>query len=62
MPEQLCHDQIDSYNERGYLVLPGQIPDDWLLKLRAEIARFEEEARTLTVSNDRLDLEDTHTP
>ena len=62
MPEQLTQTQIDSYNAEGYLVLPGQIPEDWLQKLRAEIARFEEEARSLSASNDRLDLEDSHTP
>jgi len=62
MPEQLTQAQIDSYNTQGYLVLPGQIPDAWLHKIRAEIARFEEEARILTASNDRLDLEDTHSP
>ena len=30
--------------------------------LRAEIVRFEDEARGMTASNDRLDLEDSHTP
>ena len=62
MPEQLTQTQIDSYNAEGYLVLPGQVPESWLQKLRAEIARFEEEAKSLTASNDRLDLEDSHTP
>ena len=62
MPEQLTQSQIDQYNAQGYLVLERQIPDDWLAKIRAEIARFEEEAKSLTASNDRLDLEDTHTP
>ena len=47
MPEQLTQAQIDSYNETGYLVLPGQIPDAWLAKIHAEIARFEEEAKAL---------------
>ena len=62
MPEILTDDQIAHYEETGYLVLENQIPDTWLTRIRDEIARFEDEARTLTASNDRLDLEDTHTP
>ena len=62
MPETLTQDQIDSYNEHGCIVLENQIPPDWIAKLRAEIARFEDEARDMTASNDRLDLEDSHTP
>lgn len=62
MPEQLSPQQIAEYDKGGYLLLENQIPDDWLTKLRAEIARFELEAAPLTQSNDRLDLEDSHTP
>jgi ectoine hydroxylase-related dioxygenase (phytanoyl-CoA dioxygenase family) len=62
MPEVLSPDQIASYDENGYLVLENQIPTGWIEKIRDEIARFEDEAATMTVSNDRLDLEDTHTP
>lgn len=62
MPEVLSPDQISSYEETGYLVLENQIPLDWIEKIRAEIARFEDEAADMTASNDRLDLEDTHTP
>lgn len=62
MPEQLSQDQIDTYNEEGCIVVENQIPADWLAKIHAEIARFEDEARRLTQSNDRLDLEDSHTP
>lgn len=61
MTEILSQAQIDAYNADGCLVLENQIPMDWIARVRAEIERFEEEARTLTVSNDRLDLEDTHT-
>ena len=60
--EILTDDQIASYNENGYLVLERHLPDTWLDRIRAEIARFEEEARGMTASNDRLDLEDSHTP
>ena len=62
MPEVLSADQIASYEENGYLVLENQIPDAWMQKIRAEIARFEDEAATMNASNERLDLEDSHTP
>ena len=62
MPEALTTDQIAHYSEQGYLVLENRIPADWLARIRSEIARFEEEARGMTASNDRLDLEDSHTP
>ncbi|EBA03144.1 phytanoyl-CoA dioxygenase family protein [Rhodobacterales bacterium HTCC2150] len=60
--EVLNDEQVDFYGENGYLVLEKQIPDDWTAKIRSEIARFEDEARGMTASNDRLDLEDTHKP
>ncbi len=62
MTEVLTADQIAHYGEHGCLVLERHLPDDIIANIRAEIARFEEEARTMTASNDRLDLEDTHTP
>lgn len=62
MTEVLTNDQIAHYEEHGYLVLERHLPKNILSDIRAEIARFEDEARSLTVSNDRLDLEDTHTP
>lgn len=62
MLEVLTDAQVKSYREHGYLVLERYLPDEVLFDLRAEIARFEDEARTMTASNDRLDLEDSHTP
>ncbi|MEM9271140.1 MAG: phytanoyl-CoA dioxygenase family protein [Pseudomonadota bacterium] len=62
MPETLSHDQISFYQEQGYLVLEGQVPLDIIHEIRAEIARFEQEAQGMTQSNDRLDLEDSHRP
>jgi ectoine hydroxylase-related dioxygenase (phytanoyl-CoA dioxygenase family) len=62
MAEALTEEQIGDYRTEGYLVVPGRIPDRILQALRSEIARFEGEARGMTVSNDRLDLEDSHTP
>ncbi|MEO0669098.1 MAG: phytanoyl-CoA dioxygenase family protein [Pseudomonadota bacterium] len=60
--ECLTPDQKSAYEANGYLLVENRIPDDWLTKIRAEIARFEAEAATMTDSNDRLDLEDSHTP
>ena len=62
MPEVLTDAQIVSYRENGCLVVEKHLPGDVIDGLRAEIARFENEARGMTTSNDRLDLEDTHTP
>lgn len=61
MPEVLSKSQIDSYKERGYLVLESHLPENIIENIRTEIARFEEEARGITLSNDRLELEDGHT-
>ena len=61
MAETLSTEQIAHYAEHGYLVLENRIPPEWLAKIYAEIERFEEEAATMTASNDRLDLEDSHT-
>lgn len=61
MNEVLNEAQIASYQKNGHLVLESHLPDAIIDSLRAEIARFEDEARGMTASNDRLDLEDTHT-
>jgi hypothetical protein len=62
MVEVLTDTQIKSYHQNGYLVLERHIPDDILKSIHAEISRFENEARSMTASNDRLDLEDSHSP
>ena len=59
--EILTDTQVSDYDRDGYLVLERHLPDAWLTRIRDEIARFEDEAATMTASNDRLDLEDTHT-
>lgn len=61
-PETLSLSQIEFYRTHGYLVLERRIPDDVIAALRGEIARFTDEARGLTASNDRIDLEDSHHP
>lgn len=60
--EALTPAEKAAYERDGAIVLKHRIPEDWLANIRAEIARFEDEARGLTASNDRLDLEDTHSP
>jgi ectoine hydroxylase-related dioxygenase (phytanoyl-CoA dioxygenase family) len=60
--EVLSEDQVAFYRDRGYLVLEKRVPEATIAALRTEIARFRDEARGLTESNDRLDLEDSHTP
>ena len=62
MPEVLTEAQINAYRETGYLVLERHLPNEIMVDIRAEITRFECEARGMTASNDRLDLEDSHTP
>lgn len=61
-PECLTADQIAFYRENGYLVLENQVPMERIARIRQEIARFATEARDMTASNDRIDLEDSHTP
>ena len=61
MPETLNHAQLTFYQDNGFLVLGNRIPNVWLEKIRSEISRFEKEAALLEQSNDRLDLEDSHT-
>lgn len=60
--EVLSETQVQFYRDQGYLVLEKRIPDDVMQRVRDEIARFVEEARGMVASNDRLDLEDSHTP
>jgi ectoine hydroxylase-related dioxygenase (phytanoyl-CoA dioxygenase family) len=60
--EVLSEDQAAFYDAQGYLVLEKRIPDDIVVAIRSEITRFKEEARGMTESNDRIDLEDSHTP
>ena len=38
MPEILSNEQIEAYRELGYLVLERHLPDDILIKIRAEIS------------------------
>ena len=62
MNNRLTREQVQFYEDEGYLVLEHQIPMNFINDIRDEIARFELEAKGLSESNDRLDLEDSHTP
>lgn len=61
MPEVLSKTQIERYRDDGYLVLERHLPADVLATLHEEITRFEEESRSLSASNERLELEEGHT-
>ena len=61
-PEALSVEQIAFYRDNGYLLVENRVPMDIIEQLRAEIARFQDEARGMTEANDRLDLEDSHMP
>ena len=56
----LSDQQKQFYRNNGYLVLENVIPASIIAQCQTEIERFRDEARNLTASNDRLDLEDSH--
>ena len=60
--ETLSAAEINFYRENGYLLVKNRIPMAVIEAIRAEIARFQKEAHGMTVSNDRLDLEASHSP
>lgn len=62
MAETLSRSQIGFYNDQGYLVVENRVPADIMEAIRSEIARFTEMARGMTASDERIDLEDSHTP
>ena len=60
--EALTPEQVEFYEREGYLVLENRVPMKIIEDIRAEIKRFEDEARGMTASDKRIDLEDSHTP
>lgn len=60
--ECLSEAQVDFYNQTGYLVLENHLGQTVINAIRDEIARLEACALGMTASDDRLDLEDSHTP
>ena len=59
--EILSEHQVQFYRDNGYLMLESQIPEAVVNACVAEVDRFRKEAGSLDASDDRLDLEDTHT-
>lgn len=62
MSEVLSADQIAFYEREGYLILENRVPDEVMQAIRAEIARFRDVAAGMTASDDKIDLEDSHSP
>ncbi len=62
MPETLTAEQRAFYDENGYLILENRVPEGTMEEIRAEIARFTEAARGMTASDEKIDLEDSHSP
>ncbi|MEM9105870.1 MAG: phytanoyl-CoA dioxygenase family protein [Pseudomonadota bacterium] len=60
--EVLNRSQVEHYRDQGYLVLKRHVPTETIEAIRQEIARFETEAHDMSESNERIDLEDSHTP
>lgn len=59
--EKLTASQVASFKKDGYLLLENAVPEDIIQNIRSEIERFKEEAKSLDTSNDRIDLEESHT-
>lgn len=60
--EVLTQDDVARYRRDGGIVVPDRLGAADLAVIRDEIDRFMEEARGMDASNDRLDLEDSHSP
>lgn len=58
--EKLTASQVKSFENDGYLLLEAAVPQSIIQDIRNEIDRFKEEAKSLDVSNERVDLEDSH--
>ncbi|MEM0908279.1 MAG: phytanoyl-CoA dioxygenase family protein [Pseudomonadota bacterium] len=59
--EALTPGQVAHYEENGFLVLERRLPADTIAACKEELVRFHDLARTMDASDDRLDLEDSHT-
>jgi len=60
--EVLSSIEVGFYEDNGYLLLENRIPEKTMAAIREEITRLTAEARGMTASNERLDLEDSHEP
>ena len=57
----LNDDQMQSYDELGYLQLDSFVSQDWLDRLRSAAEEFVEQSRDLSSSTNAIDLEPSHT-
>ena len=60
-PIVLSQAQRESYFETGYLLLPEFLDEAWLNKIREVAAEFVEESKSCLKSNEKFDVEPTHT-
>ena len=58
--EYLSQSQIAFYQEQGYLVLENHLSNKMVAAIRDEITKLSEPAAYMTVSDDKIDLEDSH--
>jgi phytanoyl-CoA hydroxylase len=58
----LSQNQIDAYNENGYLAIENVLSKDELKALHTVTDEYVEQSRRVTESNDIFDLEPGHTP
>ncbi len=58
----LSQDQINFYNEHGFLVVEDAIPMDMIEEARAAVEDFVEQSRAVTEHTDVYDLEPSHSP
>ena len=56
----LTPNQIANYREQGFLLLESQVPEFWLEEINHAMDQFKTEAASMTESDDRIDLESTH--
>lgn len=59
--EYLNANQRDFYDQKGYLVLEEHLTADIVKKAHSEIARLSLHAKTISTSDDLIDLENSHT-
>ena len=57
----LSRDQIEFFNDNGYVMVEDAVTPDQLATLRKITHDLIEQSRALTVSDDRFDLDDGHT-
>ena len=59
---EVTTEQIEFYNENGYILFEKLLDDEMLARLQEETDRIVSEAAGLSEHNNQYDLEDSHTP